>query len=75
MAVFAQPVTKAAWRNKPSWAVFATEDKAFDQAMLHHMAERAGATITTVQGSHAVYLTQAEAVADVITTAAEKVSS
>jgi pimeloyl-ACP methyl ester carboxylesterase len=75
MAVFAHPVTEAAWHTRPSWAVWGTEDKAFDQAMLRHMAERAGATITTVEGSHAVYLTQAETVADVIMTAAEKASA
>ncbi|RYB94087.1 alpha/beta hydrolase [Nocardioides oleivorans] len=71
MAVFAQPVTRAAWHDKPSWAVYGTEDKAFDQAMLRHMAERAGATVTTVPGSHAVYLTQAEAVAEVIVRATQ----
>ena len=71
MSVFGTAVTKAAWRDKPSWAVIATEDKAFDQAMLQHMAQRAGARITTVQGSHAVYLTQAEVVSDVIVSAAQ----
>jgi len=75
MAVFARPVSEAAWHTRPSWAVWGTQDKAFDQAMLRHMAERAGATITTVEGSHAVYLTQAETVADVIMTAAEKAST
>lgn len=75
MAVFAEAVTQAAWRERPSWAVFGTEDKAFDQAMLTHMAERAGAAITTVPGSHAVYLTQADAVTDVIVAAAEGAST
>lgn len=75
MAVFAEPVSEAAWHTRPSWAVWGTEDKSFDQAMLRHMAERAGATTTTVAGSHAVYLTQAETVADVIMTAAEKAST
>lgn len=70
MAVFGEAVTAAAWRNKPSWAVIATEDKAFDQAMLQHMATRAGADITNVPGSHALFITQAETVADVIVTAA-----
>ena len=79
MSVFTQPVNEAAWRHKPSWAVFGTEDKAFDQAMLQHMARRAGADITTVPASHAVYLTQPDAVTDVIVSAAtatieEKVS-
>ena len=71
MSVFGTAVTKAAWRDKPSWAVIATEDKAFDQAMLQHMAQRAGARITTTPGSHAVYLTQAEVVSDVIVSAAQ----
>ena len=71
MAVFGEAVTKAAWRDKPSWAVIATEDNAFDQAMLQHMAQRAGAAITTTPGSHAVYLTQSGVVSDVIVAAAE----
>jgi len=71
MAVFAAPVTKAAWREKPSWAVIATEDKAFDQAMLQHMATRAGAAITNVSASHALFMTQPAVVSDVIVTAAQ----
>ncbi|GAB3606247.1 alpha/beta hydrolase [Conyzicola nivalis] len=71
MSVFGTAVTRAAWRTKPSWAVIGTEDKAFDQAMLRHMAERMGARITSVSASHALYLTQAGAVADVIVEAAE----
>ncbi|WP_458864605.1 hypothetical protein, partial [Enterococcus faecium] len=57
--------------NKPSWAVIATEDKAFDQAMLQHMASRIGAEITNVPGSHALFISQAETVADVIAKAAQ----
>jgi pimeloyl-ACP methyl ester carboxylesterase len=71
MAVFATPVQNAAWRDKPSWAVIATDDRAFDQAMLQHMAKRAGAQVTDVPASHALYLTQPGAVADVIVTAAQ----
>ncbi|WP_374313002.1 alpha/beta fold hydrolase [Microbacterium sp.] len=69
MAVFGTVVSAAAWRDKPSWAVIATEDKAFDQAMLQHWAGRRGADITDVPGSHALFITQAETVADVIVTA------
>ena len=36
MSVFGTKLENAAWRTKPSWAVIATEDKAFDQAMLAH---------------------------------------
>lgn len=71
MAVFATPVKNAAWRDKPSWAVIATEDRAFDQAMLQHMAKRIGAEITNVPASHALYATQPGVVADVIATAAK----
>ncbi len=71
MAVFGAAVTAAAWRDKPSWAVIGTEDKAFDQAMLQHMASRIGAETTNVPASHALYITQADVVAEVITTAAE----
>lgn len=71
MSVFAAPVQKAAWRDKPSWAVIGTQDNAFDQAMLHHMATRMGAAIITVPASHAVYVSHADVVADVIATAAQ----
>lgn len=71
MSVFDAPVKNAAWRDKPTWAVIATEDKAFDQAMLQHMATRSGAKITTVSASHALFLTQAGVVADVIDEAAK----
>ena len=69
MSVFGTAVTNAAWRDKPSWAVIATDDKAFDQAMLQHMATRVGATITNVAASHALFMTQAGVVSDVIVTA------
>lgn len=71
MSVFSTPVTNAAWRSKPSWAAIATDDRAFDQAMLQHMASRIGAEITNVPASHALYVTQSAIVADVIATAAE----
>ena len=71
MSVFATKLGNAAWRTKPSWAVIATEDKAFDVRMLHKMAKRIGATITEVRASHAVFMTQPKAVADVIDRAAQ----
>lgn len=75
MSVFDTPVKNAAWRDKPSWAVIATEDKSFDQAMLQHMAKRAGAKITNVPASHALYVTQSGVVSDTIAAAAEGASS
>lgn len=74
MSAFQTKLTNAAWRIRPSWAVIATEDRAFDQAMLLHMAKRIGARTTTVPGSHAVFITQALAVADTIEQAAQEAS-
>lgn len=72
MGVFGRVLENAAWRSKPSWAVIATEDKAFAQEMLHHMAKRIGAKITEVSASHAVFMTQPALVAQVIDEAAQE---
>ncbi|MEI8409484.1 MULTISPECIES: hypothetical protein [unclassified Kribbella] len=74
MSVFDTPLKNAAWRDKPSWAVIATEDKSFDQAMLQHMATRSGAKITNVSASHALFITQAGVVSDTIDDAAKGAS-
>lgn len=71
MSSFGTKLKNAAWRSKPSWAVIATEDKAFDQAMLVHMAERMKARITKVSGSHALFITRAKEIADTIDEAAK----
>jgi len=72
MTVFGTKLQNAAWRAKPSWAVIATQDKAFDQQMLQAMAKRIGAKVTNIPASHAVYFTQPKAVADVINEAAHQ---
>lgn len=74
IANFDAAVTVAAWKDKPSWAVIATEDKAIDPALLRQMAERIGATITEVPASHVPMVTQPQVVADVIDAAAKGVS-
>lgn len=75
MSAFGTKLKNAAWRSKPSWAVIATEDKAFDQAMLIHMAERIGAKITKVSASHALFMTQPSVIADTIDQAAKAASA
>lgn len=74
LAIFGTPLTQAAWRSKPSWAVIAMQDRAIDPRLLRQMAERAGAEITEVEASHVPYLTQSRAVADVIDRAARSAS-
>lgn len=72
MSAFATRLEHAAWRTKPSWAVIATDDKAFEQSMLQAMAKRIGAAVTEVAASHAVFMTQPKVVADVIDGAARE---
>ena len=63
---FSDPTASAAWRNMPSWAVVATEDKAAGADLVRSMAKRAGATITEIDGSHVIMVSQPHAVANVI---------
>ncbi|WP_250007965.1 alpha/beta fold hydrolase [Actinoplanes sp. M2I2] len=64
-------VTEAAWQTKPSWYLVAADDKMIPPAAQRQMAQRAGATVREVEASHAVYVSQPQAVADLIHTAAE----
>lgn len=75
ISAFETRLQNAAWRSKPSWAVIATDDKAFDQRMLFAMAERAGGNITEVKASHALFMTQPKVIADVIDLAARTAES
>jgi hypothetical protein len=60
--------------QEPSWTVLASPDKAAGTDVVRSMAERAGATITEVEGSHVIMISRPDAVADVIKTAAGAVS-
>jgi pimeloyl-ACP methyl ester carboxylesterase len=63
-------VSEPAWRSKPSWYMVTTEDRMIPPALQRRMAERAGATTTEVSGSHAIYVSQPQAVAELIAQAA-----
>jgi pimeloyl-ACP methyl ester carboxylesterase len=65
-AAFAEPNGTPAWKNLPSWAVIATGDKAAGSDVVRSMAQRAGAAITEVEGSHVIMISQPQAVTDVI---------
>jgi pimeloyl-ACP methyl ester carboxylesterase len=71
---FSEPNGPPAWKNLPSWAIVATADKAAGTDLVRSMAERAGATITEVDGSHVVMVSQPQAVAEVILEAAAAVA-
>ena len=66
----ASPITEAAWRTKPSWYLVTTQDRMIPPPLQHTMAERAGATVSEIDGSHAIYESQPRAVADLIKQAA-----
>jgi pimeloyl-ACP methyl ester carboxylesterase len=66
-------VSNPAWRNKPSWYLVATDDKMIPPPAQLFMSKRAGATVVEVKGSHAVYMSQPEAVAALIAEAARGV--
>jgi pimeloyl-ACP methyl ester carboxylesterase len=63
-------VKDAAWKSKPSWYAVATEDKKIDPDFERFMAKRAGSVTVEVKGSHAVYVSQPKAIADLIEKAA-----
>src|SRR5262249_28607620 len=63
-------VTDPAWRTKPSWYLRVTDDKMIPYPAQKAMSERAGATVAEVPGSHAIYVSNPRAVADIIEKAA-----
>jgi pimeloyl-ACP methyl ester carboxylesterase len=82
MAATQRPIAEAgfsdecgppAWRTLPSWAVVGSADRAAGTDIVRSMAQRAEATITELEGSHVIMISQPAAVADVILTAARSV--
>ena len=63
-------ISEAAWRNKPSWYLVATDDRMIPPPAQRSMAERAGATVVEAAGSHSIFLSQPAAVAGLIKQAA-----
>jgi pimeloyl-ACP methyl ester carboxylesterase len=66
---FSEPNGEPACKNLPSWAVVASGDKAAGADVVRSMAERAGATITEVEGSHVIMVSQPQVVAEAILSA------
>ncbi len=67
-------VSTAAWQNKPSWYLVVTDDKMIPPPAQRFMSKRAGSTVVEVPGSHAIYVSQPAAVADLIKTASKGAS-
>jgi pimeloyl-ACP methyl ester carboxylesterase len=67
-------VTEPAWKTRQSWYLVSSEDRMIPPDAQRAMAKRAGSTVAEVKGSHAVYVSQPQAVADVIAKAANGVA-
>jgi pimeloyl-ACP methyl ester carboxylesterase len=71
LAAFEAPATRAAWRSIESWVLLARQDLAVPAELSRWMAERANAHLVEIDASHAVTVSQPDAVADLILEAAE----
>jgi pimeloyl-ACP methyl ester carboxylesterase len=56
-------ISEPAWKTKPSWYLVATDDKMIPPPAQRFMSKRAGSTVVEVAGSHAIYVSQPNAVA------------
>src|SRR6185295_9575887 len=66
-------IKQPAWKTKPSWYLVSTDDKMIPPAAQRFMSKRAGSTVAEVAGSHAIYVSQPNAVAELIEQAASGV--
>jgi pimeloyl-ACP methyl ester carboxylesterase len=66
-------ISQPAWKTKPSWYLVATDDRMIPPPAQRFMSKRAGATVVEVSSSHAVYVSQPDAVAGLIAQAAKGV--
>jgi pimeloyl-ACP methyl ester carboxylesterase len=71
VAALSGAITEPAWKAKPSWYLVATDDRMIPPAAQRLMAKRAGATVAEAKGSHAIYVSQPKAVAELIEKAAQ----
>ncbi|MEV6773153.1 alpha/beta hydrolase [Nocardia sp. NPDC051030] len=71
VAALSEPAAAAAWKSVPSFSLITTADKNIPVQVQRFMAERAGAHVVEIDASHAVSVSQPEAVADLIGLAAK----
>jgi pimeloyl-ACP methyl ester carboxylesterase len=67
-------ISEPAWRSKPSWYLVATDDKMIPPPAQRFMSERAGSTVVEAAGSHAIYVSNPNVVAELIEKAAQEVA-
>jgi pimeloyl-ACP methyl ester carboxylesterase len=65
------PASNPAWKNKPSFGIVATNDRAINPDLERSMYKRSGAAVTELAASHVVYMSKPAEVAAVIERAAK----
>jgi pimeloyl-ACP methyl ester carboxylesterase len=63
-------ISEPAWKTKPSWYLLTTGDRMIPLDAQRNMSRRAGSTLVEATGSHAIYVSQPQAVASLIERAA-----
>jgi pimeloyl-ACP methyl ester carboxylesterase len=83
MAATQRPIAEAAftdpsgpaWKRLPSWAVVASGDRTIGTDLVRAMAQRAGAQIVELEGSHVIMVFRPDAVTQVIGRALESAAT
>ncbi|MFZ6777097.1 alpha/beta fold hydrolase [Undibacterium sp. Ji83W] len=70
--VFGEPVTFAAWKNKPNYYIVASKDRMIDPGLQAAFAKKINAVTTTLPTSHVPMLSKPKAVADAILAAVKQ---
>ncbi|HEX8362806.1 MAG TPA: alpha/beta hydrolase [Longimicrobium sp.] len=68
-------VTTPAWRTLPTWYLVAQDDRMIAPPLQRKMATRAGAQVVEAPGSHAIFISNPDVVARLITTAAAELQA
>jgi pimeloyl-ACP methyl ester carboxylesterase len=71
--LFNQKMPGTAWRTKPTWYIVGKNDRTVPPELQRFAAKRMGATVTEVDSSHVVMLSNPKVVIDVIRSAAQAV--
>jgi len=72
-AALGTPISNAAWKSKPTWAIVATQDHSINPELERFMYKRSDSHVTEVKASHAVYISHPSEVSKVIEQAANAI--
>ena len=70
-SAFTYVFKNVAWKTKPTWHIVATEDHSIPPDLERFMGKRTGGKVSEIKGSHLIFISHPEEVADVIEAAAK----